>query len=228
MNFSEVVEELKRFGKEELRSQYRSRGAGENCFGVSPANLNKLKKKIGVDPVLALALWNFKNTDGQILAAMIADPQEMTEPQLNAWVRDIDYYLVGEAFVSNVVSKNVFTKALMLEWIASKEEYVKQCGYLAMASLAQQDPTIPDGEFTDQLYAIAHELQNAPSRAREAMINAVIAIGKRNRKLNTEALIACSQIGSVYIDDGGASRKLPSAMEILGDKKLRKPPARMP
>jgi hypothetical protein len=221
MNFSEVVAELKRFGKEELRDKYRSHGAGDNCFGVSPANLNKLKKKIGVDHPLALTLWNYKNVDGQILAAMIADPPGMSEQQLDVWARDIDYYLVGEAFVSHVVSKTLFAKALMTKWILSKEEYIKQCGYLVMAALALEDPAIPDGEFTDQLYAMAHELQNAPSRAREAMIHAVIAIGKRNRKLNTEALIACSQIGSVYIDDGGTSRKLPSAMEILGDKKLR-------
>ncbi len=221
MNYSEAMDELGRLGKENLRQKYRQRQGGENCFGVSAANLSKIKKKVGTDNVLALELWNSKNIDAQILAAMIADPAAVTELQLDTWLKDITCDLVGEAFVSNVVMKTPFAKLKMLKWIPSNEEYVKQCGFLVMKFLAQNDLDIPDGEFTDQLYTMAHELQNAPSCAREAMYHAVIAIGKRNRKLNTEALIACSQIGSVYIDDAGASRKLPSAMEILADVKVR-------
>ncbi len=62
-----------------------SHGARENMFGVSFANLNKLKKQLKTNHELALELWSLQNTDAQTLATMIADPAEMTEATAEKW-----------------------------------------------------------------------------------------------------------------------------------------------
>ena len=49
----DVLRELELLGTEQTRKIYRRHGVGENQFGVSYANLGKLKKRIKVNHALA-------------------------------------------------------------------------------------------------------------------------------------------------------------------------------
>ena len=71
---TQVLQELEALGKEQTRKTYRRHGVGENQYGVSYADLGKLKKRLKTDHALALKLWASGNHDARILALMIADP----------------------------------------------------------------------------------------------------------------------------------------------------------
>ena len=75
MTYLEVMKELKALGTAQNRKVYKRHGAGENLYGVSFADLDKLQKKIKIDHELAEKLWASGNTDAQSLATMIIDPK---------------------------------------------------------------------------------------------------------------------------------------------------------
>ena len=91
MKFDDVMSELKSYGTEQNIKVYKKHGAGDNLYGVSFANLNKLKKKIKKNQNLALKLWDTGNTDAMTLATMIADPSEFTQELSDCWMDDLSY-----------------------------------------------------------------------------------------------------------------------------------------
>jgi len=52
--------------------------------------LIRLAKEFGKDHDLALRLWEIGTRETRILASMVAVPEEITEEQMEAWVRDFD------------------------------------------------------------------------------------------------------------------------------------------
>lgn len=221
MTFQEIMTELERVGTEKLRASYVLHGATGSYFGVSPAQFLRLQKKVKTDHALAIELWSTGNIDAQILATMIVDKSAVDERLIDRWVGDIRYYALADAFVSNVVFPSPFITPKMNEWIASNEEYVRRCGYTILMLLAGKEESLSDEEFIRHLHVIGKEIQLMENRARQAMYDALIAIGKRNKSLNMEAMIVASQTGPVYIEHGDKKIKAAHAMEILADKKLR-------
>lgn len=221
MTFQEILAELERVGTEKLRASYALHGATGSFFGVSPAQFNRLQKKIKADHTLAIELWNSGNIDAQILATMIVDKSAVDEKMIDRWVNVIRYYALADAFVHNMVIPSSFMISKMNAWIASNDEYVRRCGYTIMTFLAGEKESLSDEEFIRHLHVIGKEIQLMENRARQAMYDALIAIGKRNRSLNMEAMIVASQTGPVYIEHGDKKIKAAHAMEILADKQLR-------
>ncbi|MBL7993776.1 DNA alkylation repair protein [bacterium] len=213
--------ELERVGSEKLRTAYALHGASGSYFGVSPAQFKRFKKKIGTDQRLALELWNSNNIDAQMLATMIVDLKTIDEILIDEWIKKIHYYALADEFVGNVVVPSPFANIKMLQWMRSNEEYIKRCGYTILAHMAGVTDSLTDDEFIQHLHVIGREIQMMENRARQAMYDALIAIGKRNKLLNMEAMIVASQTGPVYIEHGEKKLKATHAMEILADKKLR-------
>src|SRR3990172_2622277 len=98
MTETDVMKQLESLGTEQNRKVYRRHGVGDNMYGVSYANLGKLKKRIKVDHDLAQKLWATGNHDARILATMIADPEQTTDKLLESWARDLSNYVLTDAF----------------------------------------------------------------------------------------------------------------------------------
>ena len=96
MTKTETLAKLKAFGTAQNRKVYRRHGVGEDLYGVSAADLKKLKKEIKTDHALAQQLWATGNHDARILATMIADPTAMKPSDLNTWARDLSNYIITE------------------------------------------------------------------------------------------------------------------------------------
>ena len=79
------MQQLEEMGTAQNRKVYARHGVGEEMFGVSFANQNKLAKAIKRDQALALELWATANHDARILATMVADPAQADDPLLNSW-----------------------------------------------------------------------------------------------------------------------------------------------
>ena len=97
-----VLTELGRCGTAQNRKVYARHGVGPKMFGVSFANLERLKKTLGVNHALARELWSTGNHDARILATKIADPEKLSLRDIDAWVKDLDNYVIADAFSSLV------------------------------------------------------------------------------------------------------------------------------
>ena len=218
MEYKDVMAELETMGTAQNRKVYARHGVGENMFGVSYANIGKLKKKIKVDQKLAERLWASGNHDARVLATMIADPAVMDERTLEAWARDLDNYVVTDAFSSLAACTPVAHKK-MEKWTRAKGEWVCTTGWNLLARLASAPRGLPDDFFEPHLEAIESQIHESKNRVRHAMNMALISIGTRSNRLEKKAVASAKRIGPVEVDHGETSCKTPDAAAYI--KKTR-------
>jgi 3-methyladenine DNA glycosylase AlkD len=210
-----VLRELKRLGTAQNVKIYRRHGAGENQYGVSFGDLRPLAKRLGTDHELALALWDSGNADARCLATMVADPAALTREEADAWVVGIDYYLHAD-LVGGVVARTPFALAAIDDWTRSPEDFVRQTGYVALASyLRRGEPPLSDAACRRWLKRIEREIHGSPNRSRHAMNGALIAVGVFRPELAPEAVAAAGRIGAVEVDHGETGCKTPAAAPYI-------------
>ena len=221
MTLQETMRKLESMGTEQNRKVFKRHGAGDNLYGVSFANLEKLRKQIQTDHKLAQQLWATGNTDARTLATMIASPAEATEKLLDEWVSSTDYYCLIDVFARNLAGKTPLARKKMDEWTRSKDEWIGRAGWHLLGGLAMNANGLPDSFFEPYLKKIEGAVHSAPNRTRDAMMGAVIAIGMRSDALEKKALASAKRIGKVEVDHGETGCKTPDAVAYIQKARAR-------
>lgn len=220
MNLVAVLRELEALGTEQTRKTYRRHGVAGEQYGVPYAPLGKLAKRLKTDHALARELWASGNHDARILATMIADPGAMAGPQLDQWIRDVDNYVLADAF-TGLASRTPVARKKMEKWTRSTHEWVGRIGWGLLARLAMADSTLTDGDYERYLEEIEKRIHGSKNRIRDAMNMAVIAIGLRSAAFEKKAVGAAKRIGKVEVDHGQTGCKTPDAVEYIGKANAR-------
>jgi 3-methyladenine DNA glycosylase AlkD len=179
----------------------------KNTYGVSIPNLRKLAKEIGRNHELAQQLWETGIHEARILASMIDNPEEVTNEQMESWVKDFDSWDVCDQCCSNLFEKTRFAYQKAIEWSSRKEEFVKRAGFVLMARLAVSDKKAADNPFVTFLSVIQREAGDNRNFVKKAVNWALRQIGKRNPALNKKAIEAAKEIQKV---DSRSSRWISS------------------
>jgi 3-methyladenine DNA glycosylase AlkD len=215
LTYRETIEELKRLGTAQNIKVYKRHGAGDNLFGVSFANLEKLRKEIKVDHRLAIELWQSENIDARSLAVLIADPQQMNAEDIESWVRGTKYYVLIDLIVRHLAGKSTHAQQLMERWTRSDDDQLGQAGWGLLAVIAMEENRLEDRYFEEKLAHIERHIHKAKNRTRHAMNSALIAIGIRHSSLQTMALAVARRIGTVEVDHGETGCKTPDAVQYI-------------
>lgn len=213
MKASECLKKLSALGTAQNRKIYARHGVVGDAFGVSYANLGKLKKAIKSDHELAVALWKSKNHDARILATMIADPKKLTAATLDGWVKDCTSYPITDAFCG-VAARARSAKARMEKWMKARAEMTQVAAWNLLAYLSEDADAIGDAELKKYLKTIEKGIHSAQNRVRYAMNTAMIQIGLRP-SLNKEAIAAAKRVGKVLVDHGDTGCKTPDAASYI-------------
>lgn len=213
MKIEEALRELEAAGTAQNRKIYARHGVKATMYGVSFAALGKLAKAIKVDHELAVALWETGNHDGRILATMVADPGALTSKQLDAWAKELDNYVVTDAF-SKMVMKSPHCRAKADAWTKRKGEWVSTAGWTQLAQLAESPALLDDAAALEFLGRIEAGIHQAPNRTRFAMNLGVIALGLRPT-LTEAAIAAAKRIGTVDVDHGETNCQTPEAVSYI-------------
>lgn len=214
MNAADVLGQLKSLGSEQCRRTYVRHGVKGPAFGVRYGDLGKLKRQIKTDHALAKALWASGYHDAQVLATMIADPAQMSEAELDSWSRNLENYVLTDAF-SGVAAHAPSARKKAEQWIKSKGEWISTAGWNVIAKLAGVDGAFGDDELLGLLDSIEQSIHSAPNRTRYAMNNALIAIGSRGGTLQRKAIAAARRIGKVLVDHGDTGCHTPDAATYI-------------
>jgi 3-methyladenine DNA glycosylase AlkD len=211
---TEVMNHLESLGTAQNRKIYTRHGVKGDQFGVSYANLGKLKKKIGIDHELALELWETGNHDARVLGAMIANPSQMEQKILDGWVKDLDNYVITEAF-SKLAGGSPAARELMEKWLKDKGEWVGTAGWNVLTHLTMRPGGLPDDFLEETVDQIEKEIHTGKNRVKYAMNNALIAIGVSSSKLQKKAIEAAKRIGRVEVDHGETNCQTPDAVAYI-------------
>jgi 3-methyladenine DNA glycosylase AlkD len=192
----------------------------DKAFGIPVPKIRSLAKEIGKDHVLALALWGLEVHEARILATMIDDPKQVTEQQMESWVKDIDSWDVCDHACGNLFDKTAFAYDKVVDWSEREEEYVKRAAFSLMAYLAVHDKKTPDEPFVDFLSVIKRQSSDDRNFVKKAVNWALREIGKRNALLHGEAVAAAKEIA---LTDTKAGRWIAKdALRELTDEKVIK------
>lgn len=214
MTTEEVLQTLESLGTEQNRKIYRRHEGGDNLFGVSFANLNALKKKLKNRQDLVAPLWESGYMEARTLAMMIAIPKALAADTIEKWAREVSCYGVADYF-AGVAIQTSEGEAQMRTWMALPDEYLRRIGYVMLAHIANNDPTRGDDYFYPFIETIEAELQSSRNRAKQGMLNCLIAIGGRNQYLRERVEEAAQKIGLIEIDHGETACETPDIKAYL-------------
>ena len=189
MTCEKIMDYLRSLQNEKNREGMARYGINaSNAFGVSMVALRELAKKTGRNHSLALELWETGIHEARILAALVADAKQVTEEQMEEWVKDIDSRDVCDQVCSNLWDRTpfVFTKAN--QWSRSEHEFTKRAAFVLMAASAVHNKKAGDKFFSDFLKIIIRESTDDRNFVRKAVNWSLRQIGKHNRTLHSLAV----------------------------------------
>jgi 3-methyladenine DNA glycosylase AlkD len=191
----EVMEQLKSKAKsDQLEGMARFAIAGKGRLGVSVPDMRKIAKGIGKDHQLALDLWDTGVPEGMIVAGMIAEPDKLTEEQMESWVVDINSWDICDQVCMNLFEKSPLAEKKIYDWSVREEEFVKRTAYALIACLAWHDKVASDEDFIKYFPVIVAGATDERNFVKKAVNWALRNIGKRNQALNKAALQIAYQI----------------------------------
>jgi len=214
MDLNEAMARLEACGTEQNCKIYLRHGARAPLFGVSYADLGKLKQQIKRDHALAVALWDTGNHDARILATMIADPRQADQALLEHWSQALDNKVLTDAF-TNVAAPAPGAQANMARWIDADHAWLEYAGWGLLGQLASQEPALPDSFFAPYIERIEREIAGAKNWVRYAMNFTLINLGCRSDALDAAATAAAARIGKVAVDHGQTGCKTPDAASYI-------------
>lgn len=166
----------------------------ENRFGVSVPEIRKLAKKIGKNHDLALYLWKTGISDAMILASLLAEPEKMTDEQMEEWVSDFNSWDVCDQVCNNLFNRHPLVWKKILDWSGRDEVFVKRAAFALLSSLAVHDKEDSDEKFIYFLQVIKREAIDDRNFVKKAVNWALRNIGKRNFNLNRAAINIAHEI----------------------------------
>lgn len=167
---------------------------GEGRLGLSVPDMRSLAKGLGKDHRLALQLWKTGIPDARIVAAMIAEPEKVTDKLMDEWVKGINSWDVCDQVCMNLFEKTPLAWRKIHDWSGREEEFIKRTAYSLIACLAWHDKEARDGQFIRLLPVIRKGATDERNFVKKAVNWALRNIGKRNVRLNQAAIATAKEI----------------------------------
>jgi len=116
-NINQIIKEIKSKAKpKDLAAMARFGMNPNNRLGLSVVEMRKIAKKIGSDHDLALKLFDSGYVESRIIAALIDEPDKVTENQMDKWVRKFSSWDDTDQICMNLFDKTPFAWKKIKEW----------------------------------------------------------------------------------------------------------------
>jgi 3-methyladenine DNA glycosylase AlkD len=195
VSVTDVLDELQKKARpDQLEGMAKYGIKVEQRLGVSIPDIRKLAKETGQDHKLALELWKTGIADARIVAAMVDDPDKLTEEQMEGWVKDINSWDVCDQVCMNLFEKNKLAWTKIVDWSEREEEFVKRTAFSLLACLAWHDKKANDEKFIELLPVIIRGATDERNFVKKAVNWALRNIGKRNFSLNKAVINTAKEI----------------------------------
>ena len=195
MTLDEIIAELReRADRKVVAGMYRVGINPRGTLGVQIPELQKLARRVGKDHMLALDLWATGLHEARILAAMVDDPAELTEEQMDRWAQAFDSWDVCDQVCKYLFGRSPLAYAKAKEWAGHGGQFVKRASFALIADLAVNDKNAADEPFLEFLELAEREAADERNYVKKSVSWAVRQIGKRNAALNKAALAGAARI----------------------------------
>jgi len=190
-----VLRELRGLADPKVRAKMAYFGVDvPKAHGISVPVLQQFAKHIGKDHRLAQELWTTGIHEARILATFIGEPEKVTAAEMEQWVRDFNSWDIVDAACCYLYAHTKFAWKKAAEWSRRREEFEKRAAFSLVAYLSYKDNEASDARFVKFLSVIEREAYDERNFVRKAVNWTLRNIGKRNVRLNREAIRAAERI----------------------------------
>ena len=191
-----------------------------NRLGISVPEMRKISKHNGKDHAVAMELWDTGIPEAQIVAALIAESEKLTEEQMEHLVKDFNSWDVCDQVCMNLFDKTPLAWKKIYDWSKREEEFVKRAAFSLIACIAWHDKTIADDKLIEFFPLIKREATDDRNFVKKAVNWALRHIGKKNKNLNKAAIKLAKEIKQ--IDSKSARWIANDAIRELESEKVQK------
>ncbi len=169
----------------------------EQRLGAPIGDMLEIAKESGKDHELALGLWKTGIPEARIVSAMVAEPDKLTEDQMDDWVKDFNSWDICDQVCGRLFDKQSLAWEKIHDWSEREEEFVKRAAFALIACLAVHDKDADDERFIELFPVIKRGAADERNYVKKAVNWALRSIGKRNPNLNQAAIKAAKEIQRV-------------------------------
>ena len=217
-SYSEIIAEIKsQRDPDAITGMARYGISAEGNYGVCTPALFDIARRVGTDHKLAQRLWSSGIREARIVAFLIDDPKLVTEEQMDSWVKDFRSWDICDGCCLHLFGDTAPARKKATQWSKSKNEFVKRAGYVMMAVVASHDKKSGDESFLAFFPLIIKGAADERNYVKKAVNWALRGIGKRNLRLNREAISVAKKIRKI---DSKAARWIAAdaLRELTSDK----------
>jgi 3-methyladenine DNA glycosylase AlkD len=160
----------------------------KRAFGVQMGTLLTLRKNLGTDQALSLALWKSGWYEARLLATMVGDPARVTRGQMDAWARSFENWADCDTACFKLFDRVPFAWDKAVQWAASPSEFVKRGGFALVACLALHRKEEPDARFKRFLPLAVKGARDPRNFVKKGVVWALRGIGTRSPALRKASL----------------------------------------
>lgn len=133
-----VLEALESMGSKRVRENMSKRFGihTDKAWGVMMADMQKVAKSIGKDHRLAQQLWKTGWYEARMVATMIADPQQVTPKEMDAWCKGFDNWAICDTACFKLWDQVPHAWDKVPLWAKSEQEFIKRAAFALLACLS--------------------------------------------------------------------------------------------
>lgn len=217
-NYQEILRKIRLLQNGEVSESMRQRGVVYKLnLGASVISLQQLAAHYQPDHLLALKLWNKQWRETMILATLLEKPEEVTENQMDFWVKQIQHVEIAEQVAMNLFSKTPCAYEKAMEYCLGKKHLSKITGLLIMGRLALTDRSAANERF-ETFFELFPPLAKDPQLSM-VFRRIFLQIAMRNPGLYEIALQQAQLLRT--LDSAVAKENAESLIEQLVDEAVR-------
>jgi 3-methyladenine DNA glycosylase AlkD len=184
----EVIAHLRAVASEDIRAQKSGFGIiTDRSLGVTRDVQRAIAKAIKRDHQRAVQLWDSGITEAQFIAAMTADPKQLTVADARRWASEFDSWDIVDG-VSDLFVDTDHWRDLIDEFAADEREYVRRTAFAMIAWAAVHRKQEPDETFVPFFALVERHATDQRNFVRKAVNWALRQIGKRSPALHAPAM----------------------------------------
>jgi 3-methyladenine DNA glycosylase AlkD len=192
-----ILAQLERTGTGTVRNGMARYGlVASRAFGVPMGKLLLMRKQLGVDQPLSLALWKTGWYEARLLASLVGDPARVTRAQMNAWARSFENWGDTDTVCFQLFDRTPHAWDVAPKWAASPREFVRRGGYVLMACLALHDKRAADHKFTPFVRLLEKGAGDERNFVKKGIVWAFRGIARRSPALRRAVTEACTRLAA--------------------------------
>jgi 3-methyladenine DNA glycosylase AlkD len=131
-----------------------------------------------------------------MLASFVGEAERLTPAQMDRWCKDFDNWAFCDAMSFNLFDRTPHAWAKVAQWSTRRNEFEKRTAFALLWSLTVHDKAAGDELFEQGLALIEREAGDERHFVRKATNMALRAIDKRNRALNSAAVMVARRLAT--------------------------------